>query len=229
MVRRAVAPAGRTLPPPDFVGPGIESLWAFVCSEAINLQHISERDSKQSLYGIDLVFGAAHEERVVAPLCQGRSQTGSTPSNRVVEERCGHTVEMIELRKRSQHVLTLDPMAATTGQADEKPLADPRIGGRCQPLNTAHEKKADPFGADFDSIPVRMYPLDQTSALAVVEVGESETATPLQLSEHHVNGPSVAPWQLSVFPRLGARGVGHLAQVRFPHPPNRPGVDAALR
>ena len=67
---------GCVLPPPDFVGPGIENLGALVGSEAINLQHVPKRDSKQTLYGIDVVFGAAHEEGVVAPLRQGPQRDG---------------------------------------------------------------------------------------------------------------------------------------------------------
>jgi hypothetical protein len=49
------------------------------------------------------------------------------------------------------------------------------------------------LGTDLDAVPIRMCPLDQTTALAVVEVGESEPPTLVQLSEHDVNGPSVAP------------------------------------
>ena len=61
----------------------------FVRSEAIDSQHRSEGDSKQTLDGIDIVFGTAHEKGVATPLGEGGRQPGPTPTNGVMEERCG--------------------------------------------------------------------------------------------------------------------------------------------
>jgi hypothetical protein len=88
---------------------------AFVRPQAIDSQHRSERDSEQTLDGVDIVFGTAHEKGIAGPLGEGGRQPGATPTDRVMEERRGYAVVALEPGKLSQYVLGANPMAARTG------------------------------------------------------------------------------------------------------------------
>jgi hypothetical protein len=66
------------------------------------------------------------------------------------------------------------------------------------------------FRTDLDAVPIHVRALDKTMPPAIVEVGESEHPALIQLSEHEVNGPGVAPWRLSMLRRRD------LPDVRFP-------------